>query len=330
MMAKDFTLSSCFTLENIMNAANKCASSSSWKLESQKFMSRKPTECLRLRNEIISNQYKPTKTKRFRVIERGKPRDVLPLSFRDRVAQRCFVDNGFYSIFERTITPTTSACVKGRGLSYAYNCVRSFIASAPNDSWCLRYDFSGYFASIDRYKAYLFISKEMNPETKSFLLQSIGNIGSGLELGSHISQLIASAYPTNIDIKANSIPGVIGYHRYMDDGIVICKTKDIALKVLATIKTEANNLGLSINEKKTSITALISPVIFCKMRFTKCENKCRMNVRKQQTRRSIKHAKEVKKRSDRVNGIDMSPVRASLLGYINRGDVDLSRLLEEI
>lgn len=57
---------------------------------------------------------------------------------------------------------------------------------------------------------------------------------------------------------------------------------------------------------------------------------CRMNVRKQQTRRSVRHAREVRRRSERLGGIDMKPVEASFLGYVNRGDVDLTRLLEAI
>lgn len=330
MTAKDSTLSSCFTLANLMRAASKCASSASWKRETQRFMAKRPTECERLRREIVWGTYEPTEAERFRIVERGKPRDVLPLAFRDRVAQRCFVDNALYDAFMRAISPMTSACAKGRGLSYAYEAVRSAIAAAPDGAWCVRYDFAGYFASIPREAACDRVSAGMDGEMGAFISQAVGGAGVGLELGSHVCQLLASAYPAPMDEAVSSVPGVVGYHRYMDDGIAVCDSRASAMAVLGSVRDRADALGLRINEKKTVATSLNSPVTFCKMRFAKDGDSCRMNVRKQQTRRSVRHAREVRRRSERLGGIDMKPVEASFLGYVNRGDVDLTRLLEAI
>lgn len=116
----------------------------------------------------------------------------------------------------------------------------------------------------------------------------------------------------------------------MDDGIAVCDSMASAMAVLGSVRDRADALGLRINEKKTVATSLNSPVTFCKMRFAKDGDSCRMNVRKQQTRRSVRHAREVRRRSERLGGIDMKPVEASFLGYVNRGDVDLTRLLEAI
>lgn len=47
------------------------------------------------------------------------------------------------------------------------------------------------------------------------------------------------------------------------------------------------------------------------------------------SRRAVKHAKSVVRLAKRTDDIDLDPVAAALLGYLNHGDADLTWLAEK-
>lgn len=325
---------SCFSLANLMQAAIDCYKGVTWKRQPQAFMSRRLTNCNNLLDELMAGTYKPMPVEKFTLNERGKIREVKPVNYRDRVVQRCLADHVLVPTIKRAIIEDNSACLAGRGLSYAYERVRSHATACPADGWVLQFDFSNYFASIDKAKLLVLLADLIEDVRTLRLIEVIvSDDEGGLELGSHVSQLCATIYPTMLDEALISAPGVVGYHRYMDDGIVFCESRDDALFARGVLEAAAHALGLSLSAKKTHINKITQPFVFCKMRFRKLENgQIAMNVRKQQTRRSIKHAKAVKRLADAHPElpIDMEPVRASLRGYINKGNVNLSRLIDDI
>lgn len=151
----------------------------------------------------------------------------------------------------------------------------------------------------------------------------------GLELGSHVSQLCAVAVPTPIDRAIEGVPGVIGYHRYMDDGIIFVDSKETAHAAMVVVEEIAEMLHLVINPRKTVINRITHPFVFCKLRYTKqLDGSVRVNVRKQQSRRSVKHARNVARLSLHNPAVEVQPVRAALEGYLARGDAELGWLAD--
>ena len=266
----------------------------------------------------------------FGIIERGKPRIVKPVAFRDRVAQRCFADNVLIPAIEDYVSVECSAVLPGRGLHYAFDRVRMHAQKCGEDAWFVQYDFSDYFHSIDKELAFELVKVLVEDERLRDFARAVLNAeNGGLELGSHVSQLLAAAFASPIDFKLDTLPGVIGHHRYMDDGIIFVRSKQDAKRALEAVYEMAGRLRLTINPKKTNVNRITHPFVFCKMRFTRQDNGTfRMNVRKKQSRRSIKHAKSVNRLSKRIP-IDMQPVIASLGGYLNQGDADLTWLVNK-
>lgn len=324
---------SCFTLTNLMEASIKCYRGVDWKHQSQKFMNRRLTNCMRLFGEIVDGSYRPRPVEKFTLNERGKVREVKPVAYRDRVVQRCLIDHILLPAILRRITVENSACLKGRGLSYAYDRVRLHAENCPADGWVAQFDFSDYFHNIDKDKLLSMLGEMIGDERTMRLIETIvRDDDGGLELGSHVSQLCATMYPTDIDEAACSMPGVTGYHRYMDDGILFAESKVAAVDALRAIEAMSDDMGLKINGKKTHCNRVTHPFVFCKMRFTKTEDGVRMNVRKKQSRRSVRHARDVKMvaEANPDSEIDLQPVEASLRGYLDRGDADLSRLADGV
>jgi RNA-directed DNA polymerase len=327
----EIDFASCFNLNNLMAASRQCERGVRWKKQPQQFSNKRLTSCTKLLEEIEGGSYAPQGVKPFTICERGKTRHVKPVTFRDRVAQRCFCNHVLVPAVEGYVTDECSAVLPGRGLSYAFEHVRKIAETAPFDAWVARFDFSDYFATID-HAVLLNMLSRLIPDDRlySFARTVVDSEGPGLDLGSHISQLCATMYPTPIDRAVMDLEGTIGYHRYMDDGIMVCASRKDADAALDAAVSMATRMRLTINPRKTFINRVAHPFVFCKMRFTKRpDGSVRCNVRKQQSRRAVKHAKSVVRLAKRTGCIDLEPVAASLSGYLNRGDVDLTWLAEK-
>lgn len=320
---------SCLSLAHLMRAADVCYRGVRWKRQAQLFMSHKLTECRRLQRELLDGTYKPTRTESFDIVERGKPRTIRPVDFRDRVVQRCLCDNALLPAIERHVVPDCSACLRGRGVDYAIGRIREYAERCPQDGWVLQSDFHDYFHSIDSATLARLVHELLPDDGLAALaMMTITTGESGLELGSHVSQLIACAYATPVDHAVMGIPGVIGYHRYMDDGIAFCADRGSAIAARETLCESTEGLGLTLNERKTHVNRVTTPFSFCKMRISKQpDGTVRVNVRKPQSRRAVRHARGVVRLSRRNPDVDPGPCLASLSGYLGRGDADPAHLV---
>lgn len=327
----DNNLASCFTISNLMRAARECRRGVAWKRQTQQFFNHLLTNCHKLMIDILDGTYRPRETEPFTINERGKVRQVKPVTFRDRVAQRCFCDQVLIPAIESYVVDDCSAVLPGRGLTYAFDRVKGHIEDADASCWIASYDFKGFFQHIDHDVLIGMISGVVGDDLLvDFVAKTIANEGPGLDLGSHVSQLCATMYPTPIDRQVISMSSVVGYHRYMDDGIIVCRDKRSAVEALDMVREISDGVGLEVNERKTFYNRVTHPLVFCKMRFTKLEDgSVRMNVRKQQTRRSVRHAKSVMRLAERCDAVDVEPVRASFAGYVGRGDADLTWLVDK-
>lgn len=321
-----------FSLDHLVAAAHKCYANVKWKSQPQKFMNHIMLNCMSLRKDVYSGQYSMSPTTRFYVHERGKTRNILPVAFRDRVVQRAICDNFLLDATINYVIDDCSACLKGRGISYANNRVQMYAEQAEIDSWIVQFDFHDYFHSISIENMMGRIREILKDERLLDIILTILSVGEeGIELGSHISQLCAALYPTPMDKAIIAAPGVTGYHRYMDDGIIFCKTKEDAQRTMSLLLEWIDKLGLQPNPKKTFYNRITQPFVFCKIRYTKDKETghVRKNVRKPQTRHCEQHIKRVLKLAETNPSINTEPLKASFKGYLMRGDANLDRLIEQ-
>lgn len=321
-------LASCFTLSNLLDAADECEKGVAWKPSVQRFMIHRLTECSKLQDAILRQEWEPRKGRPFQVHERGKARWVVPPMIEARVAERCFCDQQLIPFINAHTSPECSACIKGRGLSYAMEHVRAMLEAAPPGAWVFQYDFHSYFHSINRTLMLGMLEQYFPAVFVDFISKCVGGPGIGLDLGSHVSQLLATWYPTPLDHHLESLPGFIGFHRYMDDCVSVFDNRDHAMSALQQFPETAKHMNLDMNPNKTHVNRATAPLVFCKTRFVKRADGVRMTIRKTDTRHSIKHAKNVVRRSKDVP-IQLRPVHDSMLGHFDRADNKMSRLLDE-
>ena len=79
---------------------------------------------------------------------------------------------------------------------------------------------------------------------------------SGVGLGSELSQFIALLYANEIDHLIKDKLRFKYYIRYMDDGVIICESKEQLKKLLKEIQKVCEKLELKLNKKKTTIIPL--------------------------------------------------------------------------
>lgn len=306
-----------------------------WKGQVQRFMLRRPTECATLRNRIINGIWEPHRGRPFKVLERGKVRTIDPPDMRTRVVERCLCENVLMPYVERSVIAESCACLRGRGQSYQVDLTRRHLEAAPPGAWFFQYDFHAYFDSIDRAAALDRLAVDLDPGILGVVSKCIGGPGIGLTLGSHVSQLLATWFTTPLDLMVLTMPGLVGYERYMDDGHAVFTDRASALACLEAFREGATSMGLTMNPKKTHCNRATHPQVFCQLRYTKRADRVKVNLRKPKVRQSIRHANNVMRRAERLARdpnaavIDPQCVRGSMQGSFQRGDADLTPLLFE-
>lgn len=321
------TMDSCLSVQNLMYAASLCRRGTSWKTSVKKFSSFRPTRCLQLFKQLKNGEYRPGKTFRFVINDRGKTRKINAISIDDRVVQRWFCDWVLIPIIRARIIEGNSACIKGRGISHAIENIRTIYNNAPISSWVLQFDFHSYFETISQ-DGLLRMFRQLIADDRLFgILESIIRANKvGLELGSHVSQLCAVYYPNELDHVFLLLDGCLGYQRYMDDAIAVFTSREEARTAMEVLEMYCGEMGLTLNEKKTHINRVTHPLLFCKRRIEKSENGTVVLIRKEQTRRMRKRAKRIIMHPD----INREPVIAANHGQVNQGDVDLGWFVDRI
>lgn len=174
-----------------------------------------------LQGEIAAGTYRPGEFHCFMVRD-PKPREIMALPFRDRLAQHALV-NVIEPIFERTFLPQSFACRRGLGTHAGAIEAQAIMRRLGRDGrpvYCLKMDFAGYFRNIDRARLNVLTRRKISCRATLDLIERITPPdGVGLPIGSLTSQLWANVYGTEFD-RFLITKGWRDFVRYMDDTVV--------------------------------------------------------------------------------------------------------------
>jgi len=260
------------SLHELCKGAKKCKKNVSRKNYVMQFYITRVSSCTRLRDEIINGKYKLRKGKIVRIY-RPKRREAIAPWYRDRVWQRCMVDNGIYDDLTRGFIPNNFACQKNtakhkKGTDAA---IRKVIAAlqdlhrkAPGKPvYGVHLDIKKFFPStphkevkkLDRRKisddAFLPFLEELIESNKDerpkeeIEADPFGERGTGL--GSQINQLHQVALLDHIDHKVSEIAPY--YFRYNDDFLILSLCKEDLRTATEIIEAELKLMGLTMTNK---------------------------------------------------------------------------------
>jgi len=231
-------------------------------------------------------------------ISRPKPRRIQKSRYMDRIVHRWIVDNFLEEYFMSSFINTTYACIKERGMHKACLDVQEQMRHCKriwNNYYILKMDVRKYFDSIDKDILYKIISKKIQNEKLLKILKQIIYSTEGKKgqpIGNYTSQTFANIYLNELDQYIKNTLKCKYYFKYMDDGIILVKTKqeakDILEKIIVFLR---DNLELELNSK-TQIFKNSQGINFCGYKI----NEYRMKLRDKGKRRLKNKVRELQEK----------------------------------
>ena len=285
------------TYENLMKAhllSRKCKSR---KTEIIRFNLRQEEYIIWLYEQLKNGTYKHGGYTEFYVTE-PKLRKIEKSRYIDRIVHRWLVDNFLQRAFISQFINSSFACIKNKGMHKAAFYVQKCMRSAKQkwgEYYILKTDVAKYFNNIDKQILFNILQRKIKDKKVLRLIKEIlyaQDRPKGLEIGNYTSQVFANIYLNEVDQYIKHVLKIKYYARYLDDSILIVRTKKEAKNALNQIKTFLKEkLQLELNNK-TQIFKGKQGVNFCGYKI----NEYRLKLRDKGKRKLKKKVKTLKRR----------------------------------
>ena len=272
-----------------------------------------------LYEQLKNKTYKHGGYTEFYVTE-PKLRKIEKSRYLDRIVHRWVVDNFLEPCYVPKFINTSYACLKNSGMHKAAIYVKNTMKHCKakwNEYYILKMDVSKYFDNINKKILLKILERNIKDQELMWLIKEIlyaNKREKGLEIGNYTSQMFANIYLNEVDQYIKHKLKVRYYCRYLDDSIVIVKTKKEAKEILEKIKKYLKeNLELKLNQK-TQIFKNKQGVNFCGYKI----NEYRMKLRDKGKRKLKKKVKKLKEEIKKGNLTSKQAKKylAGHLGYI--------------
>lgn len=310
--------------ENLLKAHKLSKKGKGYREEVILFNLKQEEYAMWLYEKLNNMTYKHGKYTTFYIYE-PKLRKIEKSRYIDRIVHRWVVDNFLIPHFVPTFINTTYACLKDRGMHRAcldlqkamLHCERKW-----DNYYILKMDVKKYFQNIDKEILYEILKRKIYDKKLLWLLKEIiySNEGEkGLPIGNYTSQMFANIYLNEMDQYIKHELHCKYAFRYMDDAVILLKTKEEAKDALEKITIFLiDKLELELNSK-TQIFKNTQGVNFCGYKI----NEYRLKIR---TKGKKKLKKKVKKLKCAVKNREMSSKEAKKylcghIGYIKIANV---------
>ena len=312
------------TYEKLMEAHNKSKKGKGYRKELIKFNLKQEEYIIWLLDRLKSKTYKHGGYTEFYLTE-PKLRKIEKSRYIDRIVHRWVVDNFLEPAFVVQFIPTSFACLKGKGMHRAAIYVQKTMRHCKQiwkEYYILKMDIAKYFDNINKEILLEIIERKIKDKNLIWLIKEIlyaQKREKGLEIGNYTSQMFANIYLNEIDQYIKHNLKIKYYCRYLDDSVLIVKTKKEAKKVLKEIKKFLkDHLELELN-KKTQIFKNKQGVNFCGYKI----NEYRMKIRDKGKRKLKNKVKYLKKqvKSGKITSKEAKKYIAGHLGYIKYANV---------
>lgn len=254
--------------EALYESMMKCRKGVMWKGSAAHYVLNGLEETLKLEQQLENGTYKARKTTKFMVTS-PKPREIISISFRDRVYQRSLNDNAIYPMMTKSFIQHNCACQKGKGTDYAREVFKEFLhrhyRKHGRKGGVLQFDVHGYYPNMKHQVAKNKFKKHLKPSVYArteAVLEDQYEGDTGYNPGSQMIQIAGISVLDELDHYNKEDLDMELYLRYMDDFDMI--HEDLTyLEYCKEKNTEKlAEYGFEPNPKKTKIVPLTEPILF--------------------------------------------------------------------
>ena len=312
------------TYEKLMEAHIKSRKGKGYRKEIIEFNLKQEEYIMWLLEQLQKQKYKHGGYTTFYVTE-PKLRKIEKSRYIDRIVHRWLVDNFLEPAFVPQFINTSFACLKNKGMHRACLYVQKTMQHCTRiwgEYYILKMDVAKYFDNINKAILLKIIERKIKDPKVIWLIKEIlysQKREKGLEIGNYTSQMFANIYLNEIDQFVKNKLHIKYYCRYLDDSIVIVKTKKEAKNALKEIQKFLNeNLQLELN-KKTQIFKNKHGVNFCGYKI----NEYRLKIRDKGKRKLKKKVKKLKEqiKLGKITSKEAHKYLAGHMGYIKIANV---------
>lgn len=246
------------TFEKMLQAHIRAKKHKSYKNEVIDFEFNLENNIINLMNHLKNGTYKVGKYSTFRIYE-PKERIIQSLPYKDRIVHQWYVEEFIKPHIVPKFINTSFACMENRGTHKAVQEVQRqmrIFKRNYGDFWILKCDIKKFFYSINPVILFTIMKKYISDKpllnlTKLFIFnESFNKESIGIPIGNYTSQFFANIYLNELDQYVKRILKIKYYTRYMDDFILILKSKKECIYIKKCIENFlAQNLKLELNSK---------------------------------------------------------------------------------
>ncbi|MDO5557871.1 MAG: reverse transcriptase/maturase family protein [Clostridia bacterium] len=284
------------TFDKLLKAHNRAKKHKTYKNEVIQFEINLENNITNLLNSIKNSTYHLGKYRTFTIYE-PKERIIKALPYIDRVVHQWYVEEFIKPFIVPRFIDTSYACLKYRGTHKAANEVQRQLKVYKRnyqDLWILKCDIKKFFYNIDPIILFNTMKKYISDNkllefTKLLIFDGKEDVKSiGIPIGNYTSQFFANIYLNELDQYIKRTLKLKYYTRYMDDFVILLKTKSDCILVKDLIeKFISNKLHLKLNEKSKYYPYKMG-VDFCGYRIFSTHTLLRLKSKKK-IKKEVKH-----------------------------------------
>ncbi len=312
------------TYDNLMKAHLESRKGKNIRKEIILFNLKQEEYIMWLYEKLKTGTYKHSGYTTFYVTE-PKVRLIEKSIYMDRIVHRWYVDNFMKEYFVKSFISTSYACLENKGMHKACIDVQNTMKHCKriwNNYYIIKMDVAKYFQNIDKTILYNILHKKIKDTKLLWLTKEIlysNGKEKGLPIGNYTSQCFANIYLNELDQYAKNKMKLKYYYRYMDDIVVMVKSKKEAIQKLQLIREFLEkNLKLELNSK-TQIFKSAQGVNFCGYKINEYRLKIRTKGKKKLKEKIKKLKYQIK--TNQLSTKEAYKYLAGHLGYIDIANV---------
>ncbi len=247
------------TFDKLLQAHLRARKHKTYKSELINFEINLENNLINLKHKIENGTYRVGKYHSFKVYE-PKERVIKALPYVDRIVHQWYVEEFIKPYIMPKFIFQTFACIPDRGTHKAVEQVQNYMREFKRnygDFWVLKCDVRKFFYSIDPYVLMNILEEKYiaDPYLLSFTHTLIFDSRDpedviGIPIGNYTSQFFANIYLNELDQYVKRSLHIKYYVRYMDDFILLCKSKNDCIALLNKISNFLKSyLHLDLNHK---------------------------------------------------------------------------------